>query len=70
MTDKAHATAEEQKGKLPDKALNDAPKRKAGEPPAAGPHAKAELTNPDSTPGSGLLPDPDHPADAQDSASS
>ena len=27
--------------------------------PAAGPHAKRELTNPDATPGAGALPDPD-----------
>jgi hypothetical protein len=26
--------------------------------PAAGPHAKPGLTNPDSTPGTGALPDP------------
>ena len=45
-------------------------KRKPRDPPAAGPHAKPELTNPDSTPGSGLLPDPAHPSDAPDSASS
>jgi hypothetical protein len=38
--------------------------------PAAGPHAKPELTNPESTPGTGLLPDPDRPKDAPDSASS
>jgi hypothetical protein len=38
--------------------------------PAAGPHAKPELTNPDATPGTGLLPDPNRPKDAPDSASS
>jgi hypothetical protein len=27
--------------------------------PAAGPHAKKELTNSDATPGTGALPDPD-----------
>ena len=37
------------------------------ERPAAGPHAKPELTNPDSTPGSGMLPDPDDPEASQDS---
>jgi len=40
-----------------------------GAPPAAGPHSKPSLTNPDSTPGSGALPDVnDH--DATDSTSS
>ena len=29
--------------------------------PAAGPHAKPELTNTEATPGAGLLPDPDDP---------
>ncbi|MGO4706383.1 hypothetical protein AB4072_11500 [Microvirga sp. 2MCAF38] len=29
--------------------------------PAAGPHAKPELTNPDATPGTGSLPDPGEP---------
>ncbi len=38
--------------------------------PAAGPHAKPELTNPDATPGAGLLADPADPQDAPDSASS
>ena len=38
--------------------------------PPAGPHAKPELTNRDATPGAGLLPDPDDPANAPDSASS
>ena len=34
--------------------------------PAAGPHAKPELTNPDATPGSGMFPEPgdDDAADA------
>ncbi len=45
-------------------------KRKPGDPPAAGPHAEPELTNPESTPGSGLLSDPALPSDAPDSASS
>ena len=37
--------------------------------PAAGPHDKPHLTNPDATPGAGSLPEPgDH--DATDSASS
>lgn len=30
---------------------------KGGPPPAAGPHAKPSLTNPDATPGAGALPD-------------
>lgn len=42
----------------------------AAEPPPAGPHAKPELTNPQATPGAGLLPDPEEPGDAIDSASS
>jgi hypothetical protein len=33
-----------------------APDRKM---PAAGPHARPELTNPDATPGTGSLPDPE-----------
>lgn len=37
--------------------------------PAAGPHARPDLTNPMATPGAGLLPDPDDPSDAQDSTS-
>ncbi|MGU3495982.1 hypothetical protein ACLBXM_18220 [Xanthobacteraceae bacterium A53D] len=32
-----------------------------GNPPAAGPHAKPELTDTSKTPGSGLLPDPHKP---------
>lgn len=40
------------------------------ERPAAGPHAKPELTNPEATPGAGLLPDPDEPEDSMDSTSS
>ena len=35
--------------------------------PAAGPHARRELTNPMATPGAGALPDPDD--DAQESTS-
>lgn len=35
--------------------------------PAAGPHAKPELTNDMSTPGAGALPDADDDAGAQDS---
>ena len=30
-----------------------------GDMPPAGPHARERLTNPDATPGSGALPDPD-----------
>ena len=37
--------------------------------PPAGPHAKPELTNEESTPGSGLLPDPERPSDTPDSTS-
>jgi hypothetical protein len=39
------------------------------ERPAAGPHAKPELTNPESAPGSGLLPDPERPSETPDSTS-
>ena len=35
-------------------------------PPAAGPHAKPELTNEDATPGAGTLPEPGH-GDSADS---
>lgn len=31
--------------------------------PAAGPHAKPQLTDPEKTPGAGALPDPDKPRD-------
>lgn len=31
--------------------------------PAAGPHAKPELTNPDATPGTGSLPEPGEASD-------
>jgi hypothetical protein len=37
--------------------------------PAAGPHSKPSLTNPDSTPGTGALPDPGD-RDATDTTSS
>lgn len=47
-----------------------APGKTPAEPPPAGPHAKPGLTNPQATPGSGLLPDPEEPGDAIDSASS
>jgi hypothetical protein len=30
-------------------------------PPTAGPHARPDLTDPDKTPGTGMLPDPDDP---------
>jgi len=40
-----------------------------GAPPAAGPHGKPSLTNPDSTPGTGALPDIGD-RDATDSTSS
>jgi hypothetical protein len=33
--------------------------KKAGNHPAAGPHAKPHLTDKDKTPGTGSLPDPD-----------
>lgn len=35
--------------------------------PAAGPHARRELTNKMATPGSGALPDPDEDGDSQTS---
>ncbi len=44
-------------------------KEPGGNPPAAGPHSKPSLTNPDSTPGTGALPDAGD-RDATDSTSS
>jgi len=43
--------------------------KSSGTPPAAGPHGKQSLTNEDSTPGTGALPDPGD-RDATDSTSS
>lgn len=43
--------------------------KSGGAPPAAGPHSKPSLTNPDSTPGTGALPDVGD-RDATDSTSS
>jgi hypothetical protein len=44
-------------------------KQPGGKQPAAGPHGKPSLTNPDSTPGTGALPDVGD-RDATDSTSS
>ncbi|MDF2971270.1 MAG: hypothetical protein K0R61_1720 [Microvirga sp.] len=44
-------------------------KQTGGNQPAAGPHSKPSLTNPDSTPGTGALPDAGD-QDATDSTSS
>ena len=44
-------------------------KQPGGKQPAAGPHSKPSLTNPDSTPGTGALPDPGD-RDATDTTSS
>ncbi|MCC2650346.1 MAG: hypothetical protein K0Q60_501 [Microvirga sp.] len=44
-------------------------KQPGGNQPAAGPHSKPSLTNPDSTPGTGALPDAGD-QDATDSTSS
>ena len=44
-------------------------KQPGGKQPAAGPHGKPSLTNPDSTPGAGALPDVGD-RDATDSTSS
>jgi hypothetical protein len=44
-------------------------KQPGGKQPAAGPHSKPSLTNPDSTPGTGALPDAGD-RDATDSTSS
>ncbi|MBB3020129.1 hypothetical protein FHR70_003210 [Microvirga lupini] len=44
-------------------------KQSGGNQPAAGPHSKPSLTNPDSTPGTGALPDAGD-RDATDSTSS
>jgi len=46
-----------------------AEKQPDGDQPAAGPHSKPSLTNPDSTPGTGALPDAGE-QDATDSTSS
>lgn len=46
-----------------------APESKPGAPPAAGPHSKPALTNPDATPGTGALPGVND-RDATDSTSS
>ena len=54
----------------PSDKVNPAKTEHAGpDQPPAGPHAKPELTNPDSTPGAGLLPDPENPSDTPDSSS-
>jgi hypothetical protein len=48
----------------------DSPEPQTGaKQPAAGPHSKPSLTNPDSTPGTGALPDPGD-RDATDTTSS
>ena len=48
----------------------DSPEKQPGDKqPAAGPHSKPSLTNPDSTPGTGALPDPGD-RDATDTTSS
>jgi hypothetical protein len=44
-------------------------KQTGGSQPAAGPHSKPSLTNPDATPGTGALPDAGD-RDATDSTSS
>ncbi|MBJ6127936.1 hypothetical protein JAO75_21285 [Microvirga sp. BT325] len=46
-----------------------ADKQPGGQQPAAGPHSKPSLTNPDATPGTGALPDAGD-RDATDSTSS
>lgn len=38
-------------------------------PPAAGPHDKPSLTNPDSTPGTGTLPEPGNSEDSDSTSS-
>lgn len=53
----------------PDKGQGSPEKQPDGEQPAAGPHSKPSLTNPDSTPGTGALPDAGED-DATDSTSS
>ena len=71
--------ANDRRGDNPDKSAGDWDARKQREgvsgrqssreekTPAAGPHAKPELTNDMATPGAGALPDPDDEANAQDS---
>lgn len=46
---------------------DDKPAAPGADFPAAGPHAKRELTNKMATPGAGALPDPDEEGDSQDS---
>jgi len=54
----------------PNAGQTDASRNKpGGAPPAVGPHGKPALTNPDSTPGTGALPDVGD-RDATDSTSS
>jgi hypothetical protein len=52
-----------------DKQQASSDKQSGGNQPAAGPHSKPSLTNPDSTPGTGALPDAGD-QDATDSTSS
>lgn len=56
-------------GNPPTSAEDHAGDQPGGKPPAAGPHGKPSLTNPDSTPGTGALPDVGD-RDATDSTSS
>jgi len=52
-----------------DKPRNEADRHKKPEPmPAAGPHAKPELTDPDKTPGAGTLPPVDKDQDEDSTA--
>jgi hypothetical protein len=63
-------TAKTVDGKQPQQGSSEAAQKPApGKMPAAGPHDKPHLTNPDATPGTGSLPESGDP-DATDSASS
>ncbi|MDB5570443.1 MAG: hypothetical protein JWN93_1626 [Hyphomicrobiales bacterium] len=62
----------EQEGRPEGRALEhwERAEREAGsKEPAAGPHAKPELTNPMATPGAGMLPDPDAEPESQEAPS-
>ncbi len=51
------------RGTEADRSVASEKKRAANKDPAAGPHAKPRLTDPEKTPGAGSLPSPDLPSD-------
>ena len=50
-------------GHPPAPAAEERPPEAQRQKPAAGPHAKPQLTDPEKTPGAGALADPDKPQD-------